>query len=682
MSNVSTSNSSRQSMIPRGGPALIGVIMIAFVAFVLGALFFGGGSTPSEDSHDHATEATSGSSVWTCSMHPQIQLPKPGKCPICFMDLIPLESGSGEEIDPGQLRMSETAMQLAGIETTPVRRAFADREVRMVGKVAFDETRVANITAWVPGRLDRLFADYTGITVSKGDHMVDMYSPELLAAQQELLQARQAVRSLSNSPSRVLESTAKATLDAVREKLRLSGLSDAQVAEIEMSDGASDHLTIYAPIGGVVVHKDAQEGMYVETGTRLYSIADLSQLWVLFEAYESDLPWIRYGQKVQFTSPSFPGEIFRAIVSFIDPMVDPKTRTVHVRAIADNEHQKLKPDMFITGRVSSRVDSNGDVIDEDLAGKWISPMHPEIVKAGPGTCDVCGMALVPAESLGYALRTLTDADAPLLIPTTAPLITGKRAVVYIELPNDDGPLFEGREIKLGPRAGEFYVVKAGLQEGDLVVTNGAFRIDSELQIRAKPSMMSPQAGVSTTGHLHGRSEAGTESTAAEPPITAMTNLAESEDVVKSLTPVYEAYFATQMALANDDHDRAVEAALELERATSAVDMGKFSSAGHERWMLIQKSLITAVKALAGSRDIKEARDGFYHLSKAAIDLHDSFGHAPGRDFYLTFCPMARNNAGAYWLQTENIVWNSFYGEAMLRCGEIKKPLPAIDGMAE
>jgi Cu(I)/Ag(I) efflux system membrane fusion protein len=487
--------------MPRSGPALIGVVLIAVLAFFLGGMLLGGGSTTNGGGAvEHSAETSSEPTMWTCSMHPQIRLPKPGKCPICFMDLIPVQTGAGEELGPRQLRMSEAAKQLAQIETSPVRRAFADREVRMVGKLGYDETRVADIAAWVPGRLDRLFADFTGVTVKKGDHMVYMYSPELLAAQEELIQARKAVEALGGTESKMLKSTAQATLEAAREKLRLLGLAEGQVKEIESSGETADHLTINAPIGGIVVHKDALEGMYVQTGTRIYTIADLSKLWVLLEAYESDLPWLRYGQRLKFTSPSFPGETFEALISFIDPVVDPKTRTVKVRAIVDNADLKLKPEMFVSGVLDSNIDGNGNVVNEKLAGKWISPMHPEIVKDGPGTCDVCGMPLVPTESLGYAPVGSTDKSAPLLIPASAPLLTGKRAVVYVEIPNDEGPLYEGREVELGPRAGDFYVVKSGLSEGELVVTNGAFKIDSELQIQAKPSMMSPEGGASPAGH--------------------------------------------------------------------------------------------------------------------------------------------------------------------------------------
>jgi Cu(I)/Ag(I) efflux system membrane fusion protein len=310
------------------------------------------------------------------------------------------------------------------------------------------------------------------------------------------------------------------------------------------------------------------------------------------------------------------------------------------------------------------------VIDEDLAGKWISPMHPEVVKSGPGSCDVCGMPLVPAESLGYASRTVTNADAPLVIPATAPLQTGKRAVVYIEIANDDGPLFEGRQIELGPRAGDFYVVKSGLEEGDMVVTNGAFRIDSELQIQAKPSMMSPDGGAPAPGHQHGGNAT------VEMPEMTMTRVDANDDVTEALKPVYEAYFLVQMALAGDDHNAAAEASRKLETAIAAVDMNLFSQDGHERWMMIHSTLTQSAGVIAASSDIEAARTGFFELSSAAIDMQESFGHSGAEPYYLTYCPMAFDNTGAHWLQQEDIVWNSFYGAAMLRCGEIKKPLSA------
>ncbi len=688
MSNEQTTKITWRGLFSRGRLPLVGAGIIAVVAFFLGGLFLGGGDSPSTDmaegGRERAETPTAEPTLWTCSMHPQIQLPRPGKCPICFMDLIPIETARGsDELDPSQIRMSETAKKLARIETTPVARAFAEREIRMAGKLDFDETRLSYITAWVPGRLDKLFVDFTGARVSKGDHLVQIYSPELISTQEELVQAIRAVTALSKASGSVLQSTATETVRSAREKLRLYGLSGAQIEAIERSGEPSDHLTITAPIGGTVVHKDAKEGMYVSAGTRIYTIADLTKLWVMLDAYESDLSWLRYGQHVTFSSQSFPGEEFDAIISFIDPVVDPATRTVDVRAIVENKDGRLKPEMFVTGLVRSRLDDAGRVIQPSLAGKWISPMHPEIVKDHPGTCDICGMPLVKAESLGFSAKESDTQGAPLLIPATAPLITGKRAVVYVELPTDDGPLFEGREIALGPRAGDYYIVRNGLQEGESVVTNGAFRIDSELQIQAKPSMMSLQGGAGMAGHQHGELT-GRETQAAGEPYQAGSaiRMAASEEAQAALGPLYKAYFELQMSLANDDLERARMGFAEVSGEAKSIDMELFKGNAHVLWMKISEALISASEQGAAAEDIAAARDAFFHASTAAIELHDAFGHSGEVSYYLTYCPMARENAGAYWLQQVDTVYNSFYGESMLRCGEIKQELRAGNVITE
>jgi len=442
--------------------------------------------------------------IWTCAMHPQIRQPKPGRCPICGMKLIPVETGA--ETTAGgapQLTVSEEAAKLMEVETAPVERRFVEAEVRMVGKVEYDETRLAYIAAWVPGRLDRLFVDYTGVPVRKGDHLVDLYSPELLSAQAELLQALQAVKDLEASDVSIVRETAQAMVEAVREKLRLWGLAAEQIAQIEKRGTASDHVTIYAPIGGIVVQKNALEGMYVDTGTRIYTIADLSEVWVKLDAYESDLAWVRYGQTVEFESVASPGETFTGTIAFIDPILDEMTRTVKVRVNTANPDGKLKPGMFVKALVRSEVATGGRVMAPDLAGKWICPMHPDVVKDQAGACDKCGMPLVTTESLGYVAAEPTAADKPLVIPATAPLITGTRAVVYVEVPGAAKPTFEGREVLLGPRAGQWYLVREGLAEGERVVVHGNFKIDSALQIQAKPSMMNPEGGGPAPVHQHG-----------------------------------------------------------------------------------------------------------------------------------------------------------------------------------
>jgi Cu(I)/Ag(I) efflux system membrane fusion protein len=311
--------------------------------------------------------------------------------------------------------------------------------------------------------------------------------------------------------------------------------------------------------------------------------------------------------------------------------------------------------------VESRIDSAGNVIDEDLTGKWICPMHPEVVKGGPGACDECGMDLVPTTSLGYAGTAPSKQEAPLLIPASAPLITGKRAVVYVELSDDEGPLFEGREIELGPRAGDFYVVRSGIQEGERIVTNGAFKIDSELQIRAKPSMMLPHGGEGSVPHEHKGGAA-----AGENPVS-----------VRALTPVYEAYFELQRALASDDLERARELAGELGARVGKVDMTLFSPTGHTVWMRLSRRLSDEASRVGDTDDLAAARDAFYSLAGVVIELEASFGHADDREYFLTFCPMARNNQGATWLQDVDKIFNPFFGASMLRCGEIKESLPPI-----
>lgn len=522
------------------------IAMCVVFAFVTG-YYFGGlvadwrslvgtDGTPSQ-----VETATTSDEIWTCSMHPEIRMPKPGKCPKCGMDLVkakpakavavkkpryacsmfcvpPMdkpgkcpvcgmnmvkvedEGGIDEEASGGPtLTLSKRAQRLAQVVLAPVERRFVSAEVRMVGKVEFDETRMAHITAWAPGRLDRLYVDYTGLTVQKGDHLVYMFSPDLATAQTELLNVLWISKTKNLEVDFVNESVQR-DIDAARDRLRLLGLTEGQIEEIERRGTASDHVTIYAPTGGVVVHKNAVEGMYVNTGTRIYTIADLSRVWVKLDAYESDLKWLRYGQQVTFEIEAYPGETFRGNISFIDPVLNAETRTVKIRVNVDNTDGRLKPNMFVRAKVQSRVASGGRVMEPALAGKWMCPMHPEILKDGPGDCDLCEMPLVPTDSL---YRPIDDdkAEAPLVVPVSAPLITGKRAVVYVARP-DAQRTYEGREVVLGPRAGDYYIVREGLQEGELVVVNGNFKIDSAMQIRTKPSMMSPTGGGQGGGHKH------------------------------------------------------------------------------------------------------------------------------------------------------------------------------------
>jgi Cu(I)/Ag(I) efflux system membrane fusion protein len=533
-----------------------------------------GGSPEAEASPPAGAQAEE-ATVWTCSMHPQVRSEKPGRCPICAMELVPVAKREGT----GGLRRfatSEAGKELMDIETSPVERRFVEAEVRMVGKIEYDETRLAYITAWVPGRLDRLFVDYTGVSVREGDHLVYLYSPELLSAQEELLQALEAVKNLEQSDVGIVRETARATVEAAREKLRLWGLTKEQIEKIEQRGTPSDHMTIYAPVGGIVVHKNALEGMYVDTGTRIYTIADLSQVWIKLDAYESDLSWIKYGQPIEFTTVAYPGETFTGTIAFIDPVLNEKTRTVKVRVNAPNPEGKLRPGMFVRAVARAKVAEGGRVMDPNLAGKWICPMHPDVVKDDAGSCDICEMPLVRTESLGYVPVDPAKREAPLVIPATAPLLTGTRAVVYRVVPDTEKPTYEGLEIVLGPRAGDWYIVRSGLKEGDLVVTNGNFKIDSQLQIEARPSMMTPEGGGAGAGHAHGATESKQEPGKSAVEVPA----AVREQFVRILRIAKEAREAAQAG----DLGAARKAFAELGEAVRAVDMKALAGHAHMLWM--------------------------------------------------------------------------------------------------
>jgi Cu(I)/Ag(I) efflux system membrane fusion protein len=562
---------------------------------------------------------------WTCSMHPQIHMPKPGLCPICNMKLIPVRKDAGSEVTSmREFTTSESAKALMDIETAPVERKFVTAAIRMVGKVEYDESKLAYITAWVSGRLDQLYVDYTGASVNKGDHMVYMYSPELLSAQEELLQAMKSAQRIKAGNSDIVRELTTGTLDAAREKLRLLGLSAEQIAEVEKRGSATDHITIYAPISGIVVHKNALEGMYVNTGTRIYTVADLSHVWVKLDAYESDLSWLRFGQQVEFTTVSLPGQVFRGTISFIDPVLDPVTRTVKIRVDVPNQDGKLKPEMFVKAIARSNVAAGGKVMDPRLAGKWICPMHPSVIKNEPGQCDICGMPLVQTESLGYVSAEPQDSEKPLVIPVTAALVTGTRAIVYVEVPNVDRPTYEGREIVLGPRAGDYYIVRNGLEEGQRVVTRGNFKIDSALQIQAKPSMMTPEGGGGSSGHMNMNMGGGTMAKPSAEKEGQMT-MALPAASRQPLNSVIAASDIVIDAVKDLDLSQIHLAFVELGKTIKQVDMKLFEGHSHMLWMEMSMRLGNDAVEGQQSETLQEAQRVVESLKTNISVLKSKFG---------------------------------------------------------
>ncbi|MCD6288151.1 MAG: efflux RND transporter periplasmic adaptor subunit [Candidatus Hydrogenedentes bacterium] len=650
------------------------VLTIAIAAFATGYFVQGilsPGTSPSVDGGTGETEQKP--LFWTCSMHPSIRADKPGQCPICSMTLIPVygdKGNTGDKLGPRQLRMSPEARKLASVEVAPVERKYVSAEVRMVGMVDFDETRLRYITAWVPGRIDRLYVDYTGVPVRKGDHMIYLYSPELLSAQQELIQSIRAVKDLKKSGITTIRSTADQTVEAVRQKLRLWGLTQEQIDEIERRGTPSDHMTIYSPISGIVIHKNGVEGMYVNTGARIYTVADLSRLWVKLDAYESDLQWIRYGQQVEFSTNAYPGQVFKGRISFIDPLLDARTRTVKVRVDVGNADGRLKPEMFVRATVHAQVAAGGRVMDPSFAGKWICPMHPEVVKDSAGTCDICEMPLVKAESLGYVPVDEKDTAAPLVIPASAPLITGKRAVVYVAVPDKEG-VYEGRDIVLGPRAGDYYIVKEGLAKDDMVVVNGNFKIDSAVQIMAKPSMMAPEGDRVMQGS--GMKNMSEEKTGVKPEKT-VTKRNVPEKFLSQLNRVLTAYYDIHTALSRDDVKKANTGAAQLVSALDKVDMKLLDGQTHMLWMKDATDIRQSAESVRTTPDIETARKAFALISETMVSAVRRFGTGGTQPVMVFHCPMAFNGRGANWLQDTQTVENPYLGSAMPTCGTVTETI--------
>ena len=649
---------------------LLFVILIAFLA----VYYLKGGArqepVPSPikeepaDKHEHEKIL-----FWTCSMHPQIRRPNPGKCPICAMDLIPVTGETQAEGAQGVpiLKLSESARKIAQVQVSPAQRKFVTAEVRMVGKIDYDETRLAQISAWVPGRIDRLFVDFTGTRVQKGDHLVSLYSPELLNAQKELLESKKSTEELKNSTIESIRDSSRQMVEAAREKLRLWGLTPEQISQIEETGTPTDHLTIYSPLGGIVIRKNATEGMYVETGMEIYSIADLTHLWVRLEAYESDLALVRHGQEVEFSTEAWPGEVFKGKIAFIDPILNDMTRTVKIRVNLPNPEGKLKPNMFVRAIVHSTIAEGDKVIAPQLAGKWICSMHPEIIKDSAGTCDICDMPLVKAETLGYVGGTKEDARPPLTIPLSAPLITGKRALVYVQLPGKEGE-YEPRDIVLGHRAQDSYIVLSGLNEGDLVVTNGNFKIDSEVQIQGNPSMMNPRETTPPPSY-------NPKSRDDLVPVRGDDNPSTSSipaEFRNQLDGIFSSYLSMHKALVKDNLKNAKEGFKAFASALDKVDMGLLTGDLHMAWMKDLEDMRKSAGNMTKAEGIEQFRAQFASLSESLTQVARRFGFNGFEPLIRYHCPMAFNNRGADWLQRGEQIENPYFGQLMPRCGEKKE----------
>lgn len=543
------------------------------------------------------------STTWTCSMHPQVKQPEPGLCPLCGMDLIPLKE-SDNEPGPSTVVLSERAKILARIGTTEVERLKGSgTDLRLLGRIEPSETSMKSITAWTGGRIDKLHVKVTGQSVRKGQVIATLYSPEVFAAHQDLIVAKKQVTRMAKSGESA-RLAAERALTASRNRLRLLGVPDNEVTSMETADKPVRQISIRTPFAGTVMERVATEGAYVQTGAVLYTVANLSSLWVQLDAYESDLPSIAVGQAVEIKVEGIGDDVFEGKVTFIDPVLDPSRRTARVRVALPNKDRRLRPGMFVQADVKA--------------------------------------------------ATPDGKQPPLIIPSSAPLFTGRRAIVFVEDPSASKPTYNARTVRLGPKTGNVYPVVAGLSEGERVVTKGAFTLDADLQIRGGHSMMAAPDDTALT----------------EDPVIPITAKER-----KKLAPVVDAYLELSRLLAADAFEKAKAAASNLAKQSQKASLqGPVAAA--EFWKEHGTLLREHAAHLAESGSMEEARGIFETVSRHVIRLLERLGNPLDSPVRLAYCPMAMGSKGASWVQRGEVVDNAYFGDLMRTCGEIKSTIEA------
>jgi len=605
--------------IKQNSKLFIGVLI---AGIFLGWLFFHQGSelvnnTEEIADHEGHNHESVDPSTWTCSMHPQIKMDKPGKCPICSMDLVPLVKAgtSQEEAIPNAIVMTASAAKLADIETVKVVYGTAQKKVFLQGKIHADERNIAELTVRFGGRIEKLFVNFTGQEVVKGRKLATLYSPGLVTAQRELLEAIN------------LKESRPALYKAAKSKLKLWDLTDTQIRAIEDKGEPQVYFDILSPITGTVTMRHVALGDYVKEGNALFQVVDLRKVWGMFDAYESDLAWIKMGDKVDFTVHALPGQNFTAKVSYIDPFINQKTRIAQVRVEMVNKKRALKPEMFLNGIISSEGNARADAI---------------------------------------------------LIPKSSILWTGKRAVVYVKIQDRENPTFLYREVVLGPESGAFYVIAKGLNAGDEIATNGVFKIDAAAQLQGLPSMMNPSGGAGSTPHDMSKTNMG----GASKPMSAKQNkgVKMKADVTrvdvkfkKQLTAVYKAYLNMKDAFITSDASKVQTAATTVKEKLAKVEMELLKGDAHMDWMAVLPSLQNTVTAIVNKADIKQQRNEFVEFNKAFYTAVKTFGLNKLTTYYQ-FCPMANQDKGAFWFSDSKEIRNPYFGSNMLGCGETKETI--------
>jgi len=602
-----------------------------------------------------ATAAAAGS-IFTCPMHPQIRQPSAGRCPICGMELVPAASGAAD-LDELSVTIEPAQRRLANIQTATVESAPLSATLQTVGVIAVDESRQATVAAYIDGRLERLFADYTGVELKKGDHLAVIYSPQLFAAQVEYIEARRALAAAGGLPA--VRQAQEALAANTRQRLREFGMTDEQLAELESTGDPQSRLTIYTPQGGTVVEKLAIEGNYVKAGDPIYRVAELSTVWLMLKLFPEDAIRIHFGQRVEAVVQSIPGERLLGRVAFIDPTVDPKTRTVGVRVELSNDG-RLRPGDYAEAFITLPISPQGKVYDSDLAGKWISPMHPQIIRDAPGQCPICGMDLVPTSRYGFAEQPLPQ-PASLFVPRQAVLLAGGNSIVYVETKPGR---FEIRPVTVGAILRNKVVILDGLKQGESVATAGNFLIDSQMQLAGKPSLIDPARALA----------AGKEQKEQEQKGPLQFDKVEVTPVGgeagKSLEQLYAAYFQVQQALSADKQPTAA-AAQSLHQLAQKLAQDTNVPGTSANFL---KQIAESAEHLH-HLDLAKARQAFKPISHAVVTLAAHVrGQGARQSFTHFYCPMVEGGGGD-WLQPGGKLLNPYFGSEMLHCGEQVQEFP-------
>jgi Cu(I)/Ag(I) efflux system membrane fusion protein len=453
--------------------------------------------------HEHAVVSHT---EYYCPMHPQVVRDEAGACPICGMPLSRRKKGEKEKLPEGviaRVQLAPFRIEQAGIKTAVVTYAPLIETLSTVGTIEFDERRMAFLASKLPGmaRVEKLHVNFTGIDVDAGQTLAELYSPDLYQAIQELLLARRSAAGASRPQSALGRSLLGDPQELTRlaiEKLKLWGITQAQVDEILKQGKAEFKVPIIAPIGGHVLRKNIVEGQFVQEGQAMFEIADLHTVWIKAHIYEDEVALVHEGQAVEATVEAFPGQVFQGKVAFIQHHLDPATRTIEVRYDVDNPGHRLRPGMFATvilktpvsetplfqARLATLRRSDEEQKDCPVTGARLGSMGAPVSVEVEGRkvwtcCSTCPPKLKASPAHYLARLAPAPQDAVLAVPESAVIDTGKDKIVYVEA---EPGVFEGRKVILGPRSGDLFPVLEGLAPGEKVAAAGAFLIDAESRI--------------------------------------------------------------------------------------------------------------------------------------------------------------------------------------------------------